>query len=214
MSDETRKMKSENIVPLTEVGEKFFASVPKQTTAFEAMHPEFSAFCLANKDHEIFEYMNMAAKFWIESYTNLANPDRPKSARFWQATIPGRLMFYRLLLHFTQVVKSGSTAVGVPQKELVTLLANTCHVSDRTIHQLIDDAIDAGFAAKTTWWRDNRITVIYLTPRSVADYADVGCIRHFRAVIGSGGPEAHQRFEKVLEENGGQLELDFTSHAG
>lgn len=205
-------MRPENIVPLTEVGEKFFASVPKQTTAFEATHPEFADYCLANKDHEIFEYMNMCAKFWIERYAILSDPNRRESGRFWHATIPGDLMFYRLLLHFTQVVKSGSTAVGVPQKELVTLLANTCHVSDRTIHQLIDDAIDAGFAAKTTWWRDNRVTVIYLTPRSVADYADVGCIRHFRAVIGAGGPEAHQRLEKVLQENDGQLELDFTSH--
>ena len=73
-------------------------------------------------------------------------------------------------------------------------------MSDRNVLRTISEAVEAGFIEKTTWWRDERVTVCYLSPLSIAEYLDIGIQRHFKAAFAAGLPEANQRFNAALEK--------------
>ena len=52
--------------------------------------------------------------------------------------------------------------------------------------------------------------VCYLSPLSIAEYLDVGVLRHFEAVCEANVAEANQRMVNVLEKTDGR-QLNFDS---
>ena len=203
----------DNVYHMTEVFEKFNNAPPKTITAMAEKHPGFSEYLLSTSGHEVWELAHSISRFYIERLAQLEDVNRAPSAKFWHNTRVQQLMFYRLLERASSVISVGGIAVGLPQKELVTMISKTCQVSERNVLRVIDDAVDRGFMEKTTWWRDSRVTVCYLSPRSLAEYLDYGITRHFKAAYQAGLPESNQRFDAVLDQMPDrQLNFNFMDH--
>ena len=201
--------KKNNVYEMTKIATDFYKTENKATPHFESKYPHFANYCMENHNHEIWEYMHAVSKFYIQRYAQLADSNRVGSAKFWHRNNASRLMFYRLLDQACLMIKRGSNAIGLPQKELNKFLVETCDVADRTIHDLIKEAVDAGYADKTKWWRDDRVSVVYLSPLSLAEYADVGIYKHYISADASGIALANLRFEQALEKSDGQFSFDF-----
>ena len=198
----------DNVYNLTDVFEKFNETPGKKISAMADRHPGFAEYLLSTADHEVWEFAHAASRFYIERYSQLQEIDRTPSAKFWHKSNVTRLLFYRLMERTASMIAVKNVRVGLPQNELVSFLTKSCRVSDRNVLRTISEAVDAGFIEKTTWWRDERITVCYLSPISIAEYLDIGIQRHFKAAFAAGLPEANQRFDAALEKTEDR-QLDF-----
>ena len=202
--------KSNNVYKLTEVYEKFVETPNKKTPAIVKRHPKFAEYLLSTSDHEVWEYVHSVSKFYINRYSQLLENDRMPSAKFWHKNRVTQLLFYRLMERTSSMIAMENVAVGLPQLELVEFLKTSCRVTERTVSRTIDEAVELGFIEKTTWWRDERITVCYLSPQSIAEYLEVGVIRHFQAAWSAGVSLANERFNAVIEKTDDrQLDFDF-----
>jgi hypothetical protein len=202
-----------NVYQMTEVYEKFDDAPNKKIPAIVERHPEFAEYLLSTADHEVWEYVHSVSKFYINRYSQLLETGRMPSAKFWHKNRVTQLLFYRLIERTASMVAEKNVKIGLPQLELIEFLSTSCRVSERTVGRTIDEAVELGFIEKTTWWRDERITVCFLSPQSIAEYLEVGVMRHFRAAWSAGLSEANQRFDEVLEKTDErQLDFDFSQY--
>jgi len=203
----------DNVYEMTEAFQKFKNTPRKKIPAIAARHPDFAEYLLSTANHEVWEYVNAVSRFYIYRYSQLVELHRTPSAQFWHKNSVTRLLFYRLMERTADMVAVGSVAIGLPQKELVTFLSTNCRVSERNVLRTIDDAVDGGFLEKTHWERDKRVIVCFLSPRAIAEYLQVGVMRHFQAAWRAGVSEANQRFDAVLEKTDDrQLDFDFMQY--
>jgi len=198
----------DNVYRMNKLFEIFNGAPPRKIPAIADRHPKFADYLLSTADHEVWEFAHAASRFYIERYSQLQEIDRTPSAKFWHKSNVTRLLFYRLMERTASMIAVKNVRVGLPQNELVSFLTKSCRVSDRNVLRTISEAVDAGFIEKTTWWRDERITVCYLSPISIAEYLDIGIQRHFKAAFAAGLPEANQRFDAALEKTEDR-QLDF-----
>ena len=203
----------DNVYQMTEACEKFNDTPNKKIPAIAERHPEFAEYLLSTSDHEVWEYVHSVSKFYINRYSQLLEIDRMPSAKFWHKDRVTQLLFYRLMERTSSMIAVQNVAVGLPQLELVEFLSTSCRVSERKVVRTIDEAVELGFIEKTTWWRDERITVCFLSPRSILEYLEVGVMRHFRAAWSAGVSEANQRFDEALEKTDErQFDFDFSQY--
>ena len=202
-----------NVYQMTETLEKFDDTPNKKIPAIAERHPRFVEYLLSTSDHEVWEYVHSVSKFYINRYSQLLETGRLPSAKFWHKNRVTQLLFYRLMERTASMISVQNVAVGLPQLELIEFLSTSCKVSERTILRTIDEAVELGFVEKTVWWRDERIIVCFLTPQSIAEYLEVGVMRHFRAAWSAGLSEANQRFDEVLEKTDDrQLDFNFMQY--
>jgi hypothetical protein len=202
--------KKNNVYRMTEVFQKFERTPHKKTTAIEERHPKFAEYLSSTANHEVWEYVHSVSKFYINRYSQLLEVDRTPSAKFWHKNRVTQLLFYRLMERTADMLAVGNVAIGLPQKELVTFLSTSVCVSERNVLRTIDDGVEAGFIEKTTWWRDERVIVCFLSPQSIAEYLEVGVMRHFQAAWRAGVSEANQRFNDALQKTEDrQFKFDF-----
>ncbi len=202
--------KKNNVYKMTEVFKKYSDAPRKKIPAIVERHPKFSDYLLSTAKHEVWEYIHSVSKFYINRYSQLLEVDRAPSAKFWHKNRVTQLLFYRLMERTADMLSVGNVAIGLPQKELVTFLSTSCLVSERNVLRTIDDGVEAGFIEKTMWWRDERVIVCYLSPLAIAEYLEVGVMRHFQAAWRAGVSEANQRFNDVLEKTDDrQLDFEF-----
>ena len=199
-----------NVYQMTEAFEKFDDAPNRKIPAIVARHPKFAEYLLSTTDHEVWEYIHSVSKFYINRYSQLLEVDRMPTAKFWHKNRVTQLLFYRLMERTSSMIAVENIAVGLPQLELIEFLSTSCRVSERKVSRTIDEAVELGFIEKTTWWRDERITVCYLSPQSIAEYLEVGVMRHFQAAWSAGVSPANERFNAVLEKTDDrQLDFDF-----
>ena len=110
--------RSNNVYEMTKIAADFYKERNKSITTFQKKYPDFANYCMETHNHEIWEYMHSVAKFYIQRYAQLADSNRVGSAKFWHRNNASRLMFYRLLDQACLMIKRGSAAIGLPQKEL------------------------------------------------------------------------------------------------
>mgnify|MGYP003147838128 CR=1 FL=1 len=201
-----------NVYKMTDALEKFDQTPPRKDPAIVERYPNFSEYMMETADHEVWEYVHSVSRFYIERYSQLLEIDRLPSARYWHKNRVTQLLFYRLMERTASMMSVNNIAIGLPQKELVSFLSTSCRVSERHALREIDGAVKHGFVEKTHWWRDERVTVLFLSPISIAEYLEVGVMRHFQAAIAAGIPEANQRFDAVIEATPDrQLHFDFSA---
>ena len=206
--------KKNNVYQMTEAFKKFDDTPNRKIPAIVSRHPEFSEYMLSTADHEVWEYVHSVSRFYIERYSQLLEIDRMPSAKFWHKNRVTQLLFYRLMERTASMMAVKKIAIGLPQNELVQFLSKSCRVGERNILRTIDEAVESGFVEKTTWWRDERVTVCFLSPISIAEYLEVGVMQHFQSAIAAGIPEANQRFDQVLDQTDDrQFHFDFVQHA-
>lgn len=203
----------DNVYQMTEVFEKFVEGPGKKTLAIAQRYPKFVEYLLSTSDHEVWSYIHSVSRFYINRYSQLLEIDRMPSAKFWHKNRVTQLLFYRLMERTASMISVQNVAVGLPQLELVEFLRTSCRVSERKVVRTIDEAVELGFIEKTNWWRDERVTVCFLSPQSIAEYLEVGVMRHFQAAWSAGVPMANERFNAAIEKTDDrQLDFDFSQY--
>lgn len=205
--------KENNVYQMTEAFKKFDDTPNRKIPAVVKRYPKFAEYLLSTSDHEVWEYIHSVSKFYINRYSQLLEIDRMPSAKFWHKNRVTQLLFYRLIERTALMVAEKNAAIGLPQLELIEFLSTSCRVAERKVSRTIDEAVKMGFIEKTTWWRDERITVCYLSPQSIAEYLEVGVMRHFQAAWSAGVSPANERFNAVIEKTENrQLDVDFMQY--
>lgn len=194
--------KEENVFEITELQKKFNAVKPQEGQHLHIVknYPKFSKYLQSTCEHEIWGYIHSVAQFYIQRYAQYAEENRKGSAKFWHQSNTSKLMFFRLLERTALVIGKGKIEYGMPQNELVAFIKASCGASSRTVTELCTTAIEAGYLETTPWWKDKRVTIVYLSPLSIAEYVEYGIMRHYWSAHGAGMSAANQRLEAALAE--------------
>ena len=202
----------DNVYELTEIHKKFNAAKPREGENLDIVrkYPEFSEYLQSTCDHEIWGYIHSVAQFYIQRYVQYAEENRKGSAKFWHQNNASKLMFYRLLERTALVMGKGNIAFGMPQNELSAFIKASCGASQRTVAELCTTASNAGYLEMTPWWKDKRVTIVYLSPLSIAEYVEFGIMRHYWSAHAAGVSAANIRLESALAETADdQFEFKF-----
>ena len=135
--------KPKNYYRMTQLFEKFEDAPSREITDIEVQNPEFCKNLLLTADHEIWRDVHSVSKFYINRYSQLLEIDQLPSAKFWHKDRVTRLLFYRLMERTALMIAAKNMQIGLPQKELVAFLSESCRVSERSVLRTIDQAVEA-----------------------------------------------------------------------
>lgn len=190
----------ENNYTMTAIQQKLEAARPevaKRPSHFQTEYQEFTDVCLENRDKIEWDLCIGISTFYLERMKTMGHGLR-KSGKFFQETWAHQVLFYRLLLAAAQAVQtSNSMRMGVAKEELVEAMSHANNASERTCEQIFADGTAGGWIGKLKWWKDNRVTVYYLTPESVAEYLDRGLKTHMRSARAGNLLKLNQIFHEL-----------------
>jgi len=163
------------------------SSETKNKGAFYEADPEFADFCTEHADDNVWDFSASYAAQYIQKLKLLHDTQQngKESRQFFSRSISHQILFWTLLLKASQSIESGSPRIGCTLEEVLYAMRQGDKKSAKTCQQIVSDGVDEGLIALTSWRKDKRTKVVYLTPNGLRQWLRHGAALHADIIVGT-----------------------------
>ncbi len=189
------------------------SSQTKNKGAFHEADPQFSDLCTEHADDNVWDFSASYAAQYLRKLKLLLDTQKngKESRQFFSRSISHQILFWTLLLKASEALKNGSPRIGCTLEEVLYAMRHGDKKSAKTCQQIVSDGVAEDLIALTTWRKDKRTKVVYLTPNGLRQWLRHGAALHADIIVGTNLSRHAKRLVddgslliKMLNENTGE----------